>query len=224
MLMSCQQTVKETSAANLLNNKSELGLEEIYRLVQMVLWLREGLEASLQAIEQFMVHYQEGTFPTVDPESHMILLAELTHRREMFRSTQLRLNSLHQRLDSVTQIVCVSPREAEKGLLADLETQAYNLAGLRDNRVMHRTSEYTRAISEAMSRDSSKMATIAWIGVIFLPTSIVASVISAIYGQGDSAGKSASILGILLAVSIPLTIVLIFAYHKLTEPRIRRGF
>jgi cytochrome bd-type quinol oxidase subunit 2 len=66
------------------------------------------------------------------------------------------------------------------------------------------------------------MATIAWIGIILLPTSIVATVISAIYENGVSATKTMKSLGILLAVSIPMTVILIFVYRKLAEPQKRR--
>lgn len=66
------------------------------------------------------------------------------------------------------------------------------------------------------------MATIAWIGIILLPTSIVATVISAVYGNGESTTKTMKLLGILLAVSIPMTVILIIAYRKSTEPQMRR--
>src|SRR6266702_8845591 len=102
--------------------------------------------------------------------------------------------------------------------------QIYSVAALRDHRLMHRNGEFTRIISEAMSQDSSKMATIAWIGVIFLPTSMVATVISAVYVNGEAAWKMAKSLGILLAISIPMTGILIFSYQKLIEPRSRRVF
>lgn len=199
------QTVQETSAANLSNPKSELRLEDLYRLLQAVIWLREGLEASLKAIELFIGHYRESTQHSARPPTRSNLLAEFIHRRELFRATQLRLISLHQRLESINNII-------------------YSVAALRDHRLMYRNSEFTRIISEAMSQDSSKMATIAWIGVIFLPTSMVATVISAVYGNGETAWKMVKSLGILLAVSIPMTVILIFSCQKLIEPRSRRVF
>jgi hypothetical protein len=177
----------------------------------------------LKAIELFIDHYQECTRSSATTPIRTNLLAEFIHRRELFRATQLRLISLHQRLDSINNIVSFSAWGRIS--YADYTShQMYSIAALRDNRLMHRSTEFTRIISEEMRRDSSKMATIAWIGIIFLPTSLVATVIGAVYQNGESAVNTVKSLGILFAVSFPTTVILISSYQKLIGPRRRRVF
>jgi hypothetical protein len=90
----------------------------------------------------------------------------------------------------------------------------YSVASLRESRLMYRTSEGMREISQVMSKDSTTMATVAILGAMFLPTSMVATIISAVLiGQG-SVGSVAKKLGILLGVSVPMTIALIILLNN----------
>lgn len=83
-------------------------LVKLYRLLQMVVWLREGLQASLRAIELAIEHYQESSISAAYATKGKNLLKEILHRREMFRGTQLRLNALYDRLETINHIVGLS--------------------------------------------------------------------------------------------------------------------
>lgn len=75
-----------------------------------------------------------------------------------------------------------------------------------------------------MSRDSFKMATLALMGALFLPTSMVATITSAVYEHKQTAGGTVKSLGVLLAVSVPLTGLLMWAYIKaIKRPQSGRG-
>jgi hypothetical protein len=83
----------------------------------MVVWLREALEASLRAVDLFIEYYRATTQDTT-LNAHTNRLADFVHCREMFRATQLRLVSLHQRLDSINSIAS-QPRNEEMRPLTD---------------------------------------------------------------------------------------------------------
>jgi hypothetical protein len=73
-----------------------------------------------------------------------------------------------------------------------------------------------------MGQDSSKMAAVAWIGAVLLPTSMVATIMGAVRDGEETVGKVVKVLGILFAVSIPFTIALVLAYQNLIIPRSRK--
>lgn len=87
---------------------------------------------------------------------------------------------------------------------------------------MKTDSKIMREDSHFMRRDSSRMALIAWIGIILLPTSLVATIISAVSETGEKASKMPIKIGILFAVSVPMTIVFAVWFKKYLEPRSRR--
>ncbi|KAH6711954.1 hypothetical protein BKA61DRAFT_98594 [Leptodontidium sp. MPI-SDFR-AT-0119] len=205
------KTVEETTSLDSLTLRDKLDkLKNLYRLLQTVLWLREGLDASLRATALVIEHYQESDLPAVKTMKGRNVLKEFAYRQEMFRATQLRLNSLHDRLETINHI-------------------SYGLASLRDNHAMTQNSQATLSINDTMKtdshfmrRDSSRMALIAWIGIILLPTSLVATVISAVSDTGENASKMPTKMGILFAVSVPMTIVLAVWFKTYLEPRSRR--
>jgi len=92
-------------------------------------------------------------------------------------------------------------------------------ATLSISNTMKTDSKIMRQDSSLMRRDSSRMAMIAWIGIILLPTSLVATIISAVYQAGESARKMTMKIGILFAISIPVTVVFAVWFKKYVEPR-----
>jgi hypothetical protein len=75
-----------------------------------------------------------------------------------------------------------------------------------------------REDSRFMRRDSSTMALIAWVGIILLPTSLVATIIGAVYETGEKANKMPIKIGILFAISIPATIVFAVWFKTYLKP------
>jgi hypothetical protein len=71
-----------------------------------VLWLREGLEATLRAAELFTDHFEESIIDKeMSSATKKNLLAEVICAREAFRGTLYRLVSLHGRLDNINTTV-----------------------------------------------------------------------------------------------------------------------
>lgn len=105
--------MEETTSLDSLTLRDKLDkldkLKNLYRLLQTVLWLREGLDASLRATALVIEHYQESTLPAVTTMKGRNVLKEFAYRQEMFRATQLRLNSLHGRLETINHIVSLVP-------------------------------------------------------------------------------------------------------------------
>ena len=210
------------------NPKSQFHLEYLYRTIQAVIWLREGLDATLKAVELFIEHYKEHIGKSDDQESIIYKnnVWEFMHRRELFRATQLRLVSLHQRLECIHSMVRTPAFFFSPGLhslyrqftFVDLSAQQiYALSSLRTQHTAHRTSLQTHTLSTLMARDSFRMATLALMGALFLPTSIVATITSAVYEHKQTAGGTAKSLGVLLAVSTPLTGLLMWVYIKVLK-------
>jgi len=124
--------VDETTSLDSLTIRDKLDkldkLKKLYRLLQTVLWLREGLDASLQATTLVIEHYREGIFPAIQTMNGQNVLGELMYRREMFRATQLRLIALHGRLETINHIVSLlatSPIEISNPYRFDMK-------GIRD--------------------------------------------------------------------------------------------
>jgi hypothetical protein len=104
----------------------------------------------------------------------------------------------------------------------------YSVASLRENRLMYRTSEEMRAInvlmkndsatmakdSKTMTKDSGTMAAIALLGAVFLPTSMVATIMGAVFDGQENTGSAGKVLGVLFGVSVPITISLIILLYK----------
>ena len=73
--------------------------------MQSVLYLEEGIEASLLTISLFIEHYKESKWRATESSKGLDIFAAVRHRKELFHSTKLRLSSLRQRLQIVNEIV-----------------------------------------------------------------------------------------------------------------------
>jgi hypothetical protein len=68
-----------------------------------------------------------------------------------------------------------------------------------------------------MKADSSRMKTIAYIGILFLPTALVASIFDAVYDGNSSPGAVVLRLFVLLLIAAFLTAVAIATYTAYTN-------
>ncbi|KIW17845.1 hypothetical protein PV08_05040 [Exophiala spinifera] len=190
-----QQAVRETSDKVLTKEESKVNLEHLYRITQTVIYLREGLDATIASLSLAAEHCRKSPR---QKDSHLLrdnVLSQLQYRREMLRSTRLRLISLHERLKNINEI-------------------SYHLVARRDSYAAQR-------ISEHMKKESSRMAVIAFIGILFLPTSLVASVFGAVHDQNYTMQKAFAKFGYLVGAAVPLTLLTVFLYRLFGETESR---
>ena len=88
--------------------------------------------------------------------------------------------------------------------------QSYHLVARRDNHA-------AKQISEHMKTESSRMTIIAFIGILFLPTSLVASVFAAVHDQSYTMQKTFVKFGYLVGAAVPLTLLTVFMYRLFGE-------
>lgn len=88
--------------------------------------------------------------------------------------------------------------------------QSYHLVVRRDNYA-------AQQISEHMKTESARMTMIAFIGILFLPTSLVASVFGAVHDQSYTVQKTFIKFGYLVGAAVPLTLFTVFMYRLFGE-------
>jgi hypothetical protein len=62
-----------------------------------------------------------------------------------------------------------------------------------------------------MKEENSRMILLAWIGVLFIPTSLVSSIFDAVHDQANTTQETLVNFGYLMAVAAPLTLLTVFA-------------
>lgn len=159
----------------------------------------EAAEASIIMLEAMIARLSRNTPPS---DLALDTADALDYRKRSFQSTLLRLHSLEKRMSNVIQL-------------------SFNLVTQADSGVM-------KADSAILKTDSRAMKFIAFLTLVFLPATGVASVFSTPFfdvdwespGSNDRALRTAKSFWIFWAVVLPLTLVgllLCFAWVNLPE-------
>jgi hypothetical protein len=159
----------------------------------------EAAEASIIMLEAMIARLLRNTTPS---DLTLDAADSLDYRKRSFQSTLLRLHSLEKRMSNVIQL-------------------SFNLVTQADSGVM-------KADSAVLKTDSRAMKFIAFLTLVFLPATGVASVFSTPFfdvdwespGSNDRALRTAKSFWIFWAVVLPLTLVgllLCFAWVNLPE-------
>ena len=85
--------------------------------------------------------------------------------------------------------------------------KSYNIAALRDSLASKQTEESMKVLNEQIKEDSQEMRVLAFIGIVFLPTTLVATMVSAAYEDGRAGSAIWKVVGIILSISLPITLV-----------------
>jgi hypothetical protein len=159
----------------------------------------EAAEASIIMLEAMIARLLRSTSPS---DLTLDAADALDYRKRSFQSTLLRLHSLEKRMSNVIQL-------------------SFNLVTQADSGVM-------KADSAVLKTDSRAMKFIAFLTLVFLPATGVASVFSTPFfdvdwespGSNDRSLRTAKSFWIFWAVVLPLTLVgllLCFAWVNLPE-------
>lgn len=188
----------------------------LHNISKHAIYLHEGVTSHLLLIDRILATLDErgmdaklidGSEPKVTDSSAAAMTStalarhrdrqSLEYRKTLFKSTQLRLSSLRNRIDNMLSL-------------------SFNLVTQQDSMSMLRGSTH-------MARDSNSMKIISGITMLFLPATAVASILGSQVFQDNA---PTPLFYIMLWITVPLTIIVFVSVHlwkRWTERKLGGG-